>query len=124
MKKLFIVFFLMIIPASIIAQEWYEGGDLHNKSALEWQEASYENKLATCADFVAVAWQNDSLSPKLQSKITSMDDVKLLSKELVIAIDEAFKKEGDAEKNKMIFTNQKVSESAVILMLMMGWIKK
>jgi hypothetical protein len=35
------------------AQEnkWYEGGTLHKANAFEWQNASYDNKMATCADF-------------------------------------------------------------------------
>ncbi len=33
--------------------KWYLGGTLHSKSALEWQSATPEDKIATCADFIA-----------------------------------------------------------------------
>ena len=43
------------------ATKWHSGGTLHNKSALEWQTASSQDKLATCADFVTTMWQNGNL---------------------------------------------------------------
>jgi hypothetical protein len=33
-------------------RKWYEGGTLHNAKMRTWRRASYENKLATAADFV------------------------------------------------------------------------
>jgi len=34
-------------------KHWYEGGTLHNSKIREWKNASEENKLATCGDFMA-----------------------------------------------------------------------
>jgi len=47
------------VPASRPAKEWYEGGTLHRATMREWHEASYENRLATSADFVAKLLQTD-----------------------------------------------------------------
>lgn len=35
--------------------EWYSGGTLHKATVAEWHEATYANRLATCADFVVTA---------------------------------------------------------------------
>lgn len=34
-------------------KHWYEGGTLHNLKIREWKNATEENKLATCGDFMA-----------------------------------------------------------------------
>lgn len=34
-------------------KKWYEGGSLHKSKILEWKNATEENQLATCADFIA-----------------------------------------------------------------------
>ena len=39
--------------ASKARQEWYTGGTLHKATIREWKAASYQNRLATCADFVS-----------------------------------------------------------------------
>ncbi len=33
-------------------QKWYQGGSLHKATVTEWRDATYRNRLATCADFV------------------------------------------------------------------------
>ena len=103
--------------------KWYEGGTLHNAGALEWQQASYENKLATCADFVSAMWQKKSLKPSIQNQIKSMDDIRVLAQELVTQMDAVMKEKSNPEENKQIYTNQKVSGIAALLMLSMGWVK-
>ena len=103
-------------------QKWYEGGTLYNENALVWQEASQKNKLATSADFVAAMWNKKILKPAILKKINSVDDIKPLAQELVIALDDAFKKDEDEKKNKQLFTNQKVSDTVVILAIIMGWL--
>ncbi len=102
--------------------KWYEGGTLHNASALKWQEASYDDKLATCADFISGLWQNKKLKPSLQSQIKSMEDIRTIAQELVKEMDAAMRKDEDSEENKKTYANQKVSEMAALLMLSMGWL--
>ena len=121
-KLLLIVAFMLFVSTNIYAQEWYEGGTLHGSNALEWQTATFQNKLATCADIVSFAWEKKIFKPEIQSNITSLDSVMILSKELVKAIDIVFEKNPDPKKNKMLFTNQKVSSFAAMLMVSMGWV--
>lgn len=37
------------------ATEWYSGGTLHKATVGEWHQATYANRLATCADWVVAA---------------------------------------------------------------------
>lgn len=123
MKILYFVGILLALTSQAFTKEWYEGGTLHKKSALDWQTASYENKLATCSDFIAQIWQKKGFTPKMQNRIKTLDDIKEPSKELVEAIDAAFKKMPNEELNEKMYTNQSVSSTAVLLMAVMKWIE-
>lgn len=103
--------------------EWYEGGSLHQASGLEWQTADRRNKLATCADFVSTMWQQKEFKEPIQSQIRSMDDMKVLSQELMSGMDIAMQENPDPVANRQMYANQKVSEMAALLMLSMGWLK-
>ncbi len=39
------------VQSSKLNSKWYEGGNLHKTSVGEWRTATYENKLATTADW-------------------------------------------------------------------------
>ena len=65
----------------------------------------------------------ESLSDSSSGTITSMDVVMVLAKELMTGLDKAFEKEPDPKQNEIMYTNQKVSSSAALLMVMMGWVK-
>jgi hypothetical protein len=58
--------------------EWYSGGTLHKSFISEWKTASDKNKLATCADFVALVNKNMKIS-----------DLKYEAEQLRDCIDEA-----------------------------------
>ncbi len=105
------------------SQPWYVGGTLHKRGALDWQQATAPDKLATCADLVASLWQKKALKPAIANGIDEIDDLKPRAAELAIALDKAFEPDPDAETNRKKFTNQKVSETAVILATMMGWVQ-
>ena len=47
------ILIVMLFASTIYAEEWYAGGTLHNSTSQEWRHASYRNRLATCADFIA-----------------------------------------------------------------------
>ena len=104
-------------------KKWYEGGTLHSKSALDWQTASREDKLATCADFVTKMWQDGNLKPAIANNLSTVDDVRPHAQELVDFLDAAFKLDPDPEQNRKLFTNQTVSGTAAIGMVTMGWTK-
>ena len=67
--------------------KWYEDGDLHKSYVTEWRNASYKNKLATCADWMAV----------LDNKI-SMSLLKKRAEQLVICIDETVATDARGQK--------------------------
>lgn len=116
-------------PAAKTAQQtkvkpkaWFEGGTLQDANALAWQTADYENKLATAGDFVAALYNKKSFTPETMKKINNMDDIKILSRLLVKQLDDAFMPDPNPETNKMMFTNQKVSDTAVLVMLAAKWL--
>lgn len=93
------------------SDKWYQGGTLHKASIADWKEATYENKLATCADFVY------STSPKIKELVTQSgnpDTAKEYAAALIICIDKAH--ENDDTSDTM-----KAAESAVLCMTIMDW---
>ena len=113
MKKYFaclVILLILCVPAN--AKEWYQGGTLHSANIGEWKQASYDNKLATCADFIANLWMHN----KLKINVAHMDTLKIYAKELVTCIDKAT--DGIDDVN-----DQSVSSIAAMGMTMMEWIK-
>lgn len=55
------------------SKEWYEGGTLHDKTVREWRAATYENRLATCADFVMVSGDHISHPPDLKHRSRQLE---------------------------------------------------
>jgi hypothetical protein len=104
-------------------RRWYVGGTLHDAGALEWQTANEENKLATCADFLARLWKVDKLSPKIASQISTIDDLRPFAQELVTAIDTVTEALEDPAMNKKVFTNQSVQSMVALLVMAMGYVK-
>ena len=89
----------------------------------EWQTASPQDKLATCADFVTTMWQNGDLKPSIANSLSTVDDVRPYAQELVDFLDAAFKPDPDPQQNKKVFANQTVSSFAAMGMVTMGWTK-
>ncbi|MFS7293442.1 hypothetical protein AB6864_24570 [Serratia proteamaculans] len=124
-KSVFLLF-LAITALSInsaFATDWYQGGTLHEANALTWQKATQQNKLATCADFIAGLYSKDLLTPEISKKMKSVDDFKPYASELVKQLDAAFAPESDPTQNKKMFTNQTVKSTAMMLMIMMKWVQ-
>lgn len=102
---------------------WYEGGTLHQANALQWQVATHRDKLATAADFLTSLWTKHSFKPQIQTRISSVDDLKPLAVEMVKFLDSATEPEADPQKNKQLYVNQKVSSMASMGLILMGWMK-
>ncbi|GBC59180.1 hypothetical protein DENIS_0116 [Desulfonema ishimotonii] len=88
---------------------WYKGGTLHQSTVDEWNNASYENKLATAAD-----WANSV--PRIETKVKvngNMDTLKPFAKELLECVDNAA-----TDKD---FGSMRVSELASGCIVLMGW---
>ncbi len=103
-------------------RKWYEGGTLTNATALEWQQASAANKLATCSDFIAGLWQKEMLAPRVQTSILTVDDMKPFAFKLTIELNAAFEPEADPDLNRRAYANQTVAGTAAILMKMTGMV--
>jgi hypothetical protein len=109
---------------SISGKKWYEGGTLHKKSALDWQTANYEDKLATCSDFIAKMWDRKSFTDVMQNSIMGVQDFKPYATQLVACIDAATKRLPDVNENRTVYANQAVSDMSVLCMVTMGWMKR
>ena len=100
--------------------EWYEGGSLHRVTIAEWKNATPENKLATCADFIARLNENQNLN----ISVTTMDSLKSYSQELVDYIDLATSTdETDSQSTIEYIGDHTVGEIAAMGMILMGWTK-
>ncbi|MHA1336274.1 MAG: hypothetical protein ACTSPW_11090 [Promethearchaeota archaeon] len=65
------------------SKQWYQGGNLHKATVAQWKGATYQNKLATAADWlVATKWKGYLKSPD------DLDKLKVKAQMLVNAVDE------------------------------------
>ncbi len=64
-------------------EKWYVGGNLHAKKMSDWYKATYDNRLATAADFVSVYYQRQG------KRFRSIQHMREEAKNLVICITEA-----------------------------------
>jgi hypothetical protein len=84
MKRIILLFSLLILASCGNSEnnqskdEWYAGGTLHKATLQTWKLSTEENKLATCADFVANTKEYDDL-----------DQMKADATEVMNCIDEA-----------------------------------
>ena len=68
--------------SSSSSKKWYQGGNLHNATYAQWKGATYQNKLATAADWLAaIKWKGH-----LNSK-DDFDKLKVKAHMLVEAVD-------------------------------------
>lgn len=97
--------------------------NLINGNAIEWQEADVNTRFQTAKGIVMRSKTGDILSNRTNNATKTMGGVNDHASELRSALDAAFEKEPDQAKNKMMYTNQEVLATAVILMTGMGWLK-
>jgi len=85
--------------------QWFQGGNLHNATVAQWKSATYQNKLATASDWLAVTkWKGYLNSPG------DFNKVKAKAQMLVKAVDEVV---AQKETNSM-----KVNEIAAAIITM------
>jgi hypothetical protein len=107
MKRKFVFIFLFIAitisetfsTGYFQKQKWYEGGTLHQSKIKDWKKATAENKLATCADFIASA-----------KKASNMNDLLAKSVEVRACINEA-------TKDLVSTDNEKVADIAALCII-------
>jgi len=107
-----LVIFLLVASSSVLTivsckketakqtNQWYQGGTLHKAKITDWKNASDKNKLATCGDFCAKIYSDNSL-----------DEIKIKAENLMTCIDEAIKDHNTADD----FTVSKVASMCLIL---------
>ena len=86
-------------------KEWYEGGTLHRAIISDWINATDQNKLATCANFMATV-----------DNTVSMTELKRRATQLKNCIDETIK--GLESTN-----NESVAEIASACTILLGYKK-
>jgi len=94
-----------------MAGDWYEGGTLHKATISTWQQADFNNKLATAGDWVLTG------SPKIKQIVSdsgSINTLKPYASELTICIDKAV--EGTGQESSQ------AASIAVLCMMTMGYI--
>ena len=85
-REVYLVWLIVIgvfVSTPVYSGEWYEGGTLHKATVQEWQQATYENRLATSGDwFVSITKAHN---PELKKKLDALPTSQYLSalKELV-----------------------------------------
>ena len=110
MKILYFLSFLTISLTPAIAGNWYEGGSLHNSTAQIWKASSYENKLATAADWAIKA-------PKIKATVRRSGNINTLRKyavELVSCVDTTVNGAEISDETPTI---------AASCMILLGWLK-
>jgi hypothetical protein len=67
---------LNICVAEVRSGQWYEGGTLHSSTVREWKQSTYDNKLATSADwFVSIT---NSHNPSLKNQLRNLSGTQYL----------------------------------------------
>ncbi len=110
-------------PPVEVTNRWYSGGTLHRGNAIDWQNASYENKLATVADFVATFYRDRSFVPAIQARVSGFEELRPIAEEFVKELDAVFQPEPDPAENVQLFQNQKISETVALIGVMNNWLK-
>lgn len=109
----FVALWMLLFASMALAQQWYEGGTLHDASLQEWKQATPENKLATIADMVSAAYNRESFVPLIQNTISSgrMPAIKKIAQTLVGQMDKV------ANDSTISAADYKVVEAVLMLMM-------
>ena len=109
-----VALWMVLFASMALAQQWYEGGTLHDASLQEWKQATAENKLATIADMVSAAYNRESFVPLIQNTIRDgrMPAIKKIAQTLVGQMDQVANDPTIAAPDHMVVE--------AVLMLMMA----
>lgn len=92
----------------------------YDNNAIDWQKASYNERLSFCKDIVERAWRKSLLKEDIQDDINLVNS---LPEILLTELNIAFKVDDTAEVNEQIYANQIIGDTAILLMTMKGWLK-
>ena len=113
--SIFLLIFLCALGAGSIddgqtnskSDKWYSGGTLHRATVAQWKGASYENKLATAADWAASSGEGKELF----RKTNDIDSLKPLAIDILFCVEEAVAGDG--------YENMQIAEIAASCMILM-----
>ena len=101
-------------------QKWYEGGNLHHATVKQWRLASNQNKLATCADFIASGIAKNLFNFNLQDVFSNFEQFLWNNaNQLLAGIEEYI---NNPYRNYGI-ENQPISEVTARVAIGLGWVK-
>ena len=89
--------------------QWHSGGTLHRSTVAQWGEATYQNKLATSADWALA-------SPKVKNlvkKSDSIDNLRPFAEKWLTCVNEASAGKG--------YEGMATSELVASCVILMGW---
>lgn len=92
--------------------EWFEGGTLQNTTISAWKNATPRNRLATCGDWIAGAWNHGNSTKQYKS----MNEIRADAEQLQIRIDLAV-------ALAVVKDNDGTAETATTLLIMMKLVK-
>ena len=109
----FVALWMVMFASMALAQQWYEGGTLHDASLQEWKQATPENKLATISDMVSATYNREGFVPLIQNTISSgrMPAIKKIAEALVGQMDKV------ANDSTISAADYKVVEAVLMLMM-------
>lgn len=116
----FVALWMVLFASMALAQQWYEGGNLHDATLQEWKQATPENKLATIADMVSAAYNRENFVPLIQSTISNgrMPAIKKIAQTLVGQMDQA------ANDPKVSASDHTVVEAVLMLLMTNEMLRK
>lgn len=101
-------------PVRADGSQWFEGGTLQDASVLEWQQASEENKLATCADIIVAQLQSGGLVPDIAARAQNSDSLYPLAKELMECLDSGLEPLPDPNENRAKYQDEQLLLNATM----------
>lgn len=113
MVRSLVAIWTVLFASMALAQQWYEGGTLHEATLVEWNQAAPENKLATIGDMVSATYNQGSFVPLIQNTISSgrMPAIKKIAETLVGQMDQV------ANDPKVSASDHMVVEALLMLMM-------
>lgn len=113
MVRSLVAIWMVLFASMALAQQWYEGGTLHEATLVEWKQAAPGNKLATIGDMVSATYNQGSFIPLIQNTISSgrMPAIKKIAETLVGQMDQV------ANDPKVSASDHMVVEALLMLMM-------
>lgn len=119
MKKMIFALAILGRIGAAQAEEWYEGGTLHQKTMTEWCIAYQADRLATAADFVAGADQKGYFTETAHEKLRNPENFKTMA---MILVRDMNKAACDGTQPLASVANTAVSDVAGMTMIFEKWI--